>query len=90
MSILIVAPSGRVKHETLFDTPQFLLTFCKVIGRLLMVEEVKKAVTMALRNFKKTFHGFTLNPIYINSGKETIAWKPNAIKMVIIKSLNIE
>lgn len=77
-SMLMEAPSGRIKLETLLDTPQFLFTEDMVRGRVVTEDEVKQAVNSAPRIIIKCFQGFVLKPKYMIRGNVITAWKARA------------
>jgi len=68
-SILMVAPSGSVKLDILFETPEFFSTAVIVRGNVAPEEEVEKAVSKGVDIFFMCLNGFTFPTNFKISGK---------------------
>jgi len=58
--MLMVAPSGKVKLDILFDTPEFFSTAVIVKGNVAPDDDVEKAVSNGVDMFRICRRGFAL------------------------------
>jgi hypothetical protein len=68
---LIVAPIGRTKDVTRFETPTFFSTACIVTGRVAAEELVEKAIRSGSRIFAKWILGEILPRTMRRRGRVT-------------------